>query len=263
MHQLATMFKRIVTPNQPLSGRGFLTLSIIWFAFLTILWEIWRAPTIPGLWETLQALADQLGKRKFYDNLIASLSLNVKALGISTILALAISYLFAVPFMRPLVAFIAKLRFVMIAGLTYLAFQTFSGDAIKVSLLVFGITTFFVTSMAQIIADIPQERYEYARTLRMGEWRIVWEIVILETRDKAIETMRQNNSIGWAMLSMVEVVSRTHGGLGTMLYDIQKWGGPEDLFAVELVVLLVGLGFDYFLGLIKTILNPHLKTREA
>lgn len=263
MHAVLRAIKRVTTPNQPLFGRGFLLLSIFWLIAITLLWELWRAPTIPGIMEVLESLGHQLGRRKFYDNLIASLTLNIKALGIATVLSLAISYLYAVPLLRPVVAFIAKLRFVMIAGLTYLAIQIFTGDSVKVSLLVFGITTFFVTSMAQIVADIPPERYEYARTLRMGEWRIVWEIVILETRDRAIETMRQNNSIGWAMLSMVEVVSRTQGGLGTMLYDIQKWGGPADLFAVELVVLLVGLGFDSFLGLVKTLVNPHLKTREA
>lgn len=263
MNQRLIDLKRFVIPNQKLSGREFLVLCIFWFVGANIFWEIWRAPTIPGLLETLQALVQQMQTRKFYDNLLASLWLNVQALGISTILALMISYLYAVPIMRPVVAFVAKLRFVMIAGLTYLAFQLFTGHNIKVSLLVFAITTFFVTSMKSVIEDIPDERYEYARTLRMTEWQILWEIVIVETWHQAVETMRQNNSIGWAMLSMVEIVSRTQGGLGTMLYDIKKWGGPDDLFAVELVVLIVGLGCDYILGLCKALASPHLQNREV
>lgn len=263
MSTVLLALRRIIKPNQPLSVRGWWVLSILWFAILTLLWEIWRAPTIPGFIEVGEALLGLFARRKFYDNLVASLTLNIKALGISTILALGISYLYAVPVLRPLVAFVGKLRFVMIAGLTYLAFQMFAGGTVKLSLLVFGITTFFVTTMSQIIKDLPDEDYEYVRTLRMSEWRIVWELVILGTKDKAIETIRQNNAIGWAMLSMVEIISRTEGGLGTMLYDVKKWGGPDDLFALEFVVLVIGLGFDSLIGIINTLMNPHLKKRGS
>ena len=51
----------------------------------------------------------------------------------------------------------------------------------------------------------------------MGEWRVVWEVVILGTIDKAFEVFRQNAEIGWMMLTMVESMYRQGGGIGRLL----------------------------------------------
>ena len=42
-------------------------------------------------------------------------------------------------------------------------------------------TVFYVTSMAAVVLEIPRERFDHARTLRMGEWHVVWELVVLGT----------------------------------------------------------------------------------
>ena len=38
----------------------------------------------------------------------------------------------------------------------------------------------------------------------MGEWRVVWEVVVRGTRDQAIDVMRQNAAMGWMMLTMAK-----------------------------------------------------------
>src|SRR2546423_1702414 len=78
---------------------------------------------------------------------------------------------------------------------------------------------FFVTSMASVIAAIPKEDFDHARTLRMSEWRVVWEVVILGTVATAFEVMRQNAAIGWMMLTTVEGIFRGEGGVGAMLMN--------------------------------------------
>src|SRR5437867_629398 len=86
--------------------------------------------------------------------------------------------------------------------------------ATQVALLVFGMTVFFVTSMLDVVAAIPKESFDHARTLRMGEWRTVWEVLVLGTAEKAMDVLRQNAAIGWMMLTMVEGISRSEGGVG-------------------------------------------------
>ena len=91
----------------------------------------------------------------------------------------------------------------------------------------------------------------------MSEWRVVWEVVVLGTFDKAIEVMRQNAAIGWMMLTMVEGISRAEGGVGAMLLNQNKHFHLAEVFAIQLVILSVGLGQDYGIGLFKRLVCPY------
>src|SRR6185503_21144761 len=126
----------------------------------------------------------------------------------------------------------------------------------KVALLVFGMTVFFVTSMADVVAAIPKENFDHARTLRMGEWRVVWEVVVRGTGDKAMELLRQNAAIGWMMLTMVEGISRSEGGIGAMLLNQNKHFHLAEVFAIQIMILLIGLFQDYALGWLRRVLFP-------
>src|SRR5206468_7841716 len=128
---------------------------------------------------------------------------------------------------------------------------------LKVSLLVFGMVVFFVTSMAAIVAEIPKDRFDHARTLRMSEWRVVWEVVILGTADQAIEVLRQNAAIGWMMLTMVEGISRAEGGIGAMLLNQNKHFHLAEVFAIQIVILAVGMAQDYTIGLVRNLACPY------
>src|SRR5207247_9588931 len=91
----------------------------------------------------------------------------------------------------------------------------------------------------------------------MIEGRVVWEVVILGTADQAIEVLRQNAAIGWMMLTMVEGISRAEGGIGAMLLNQNKHFRLAEVFAIQLVILTVGLGQDYGIGIIRNITCPY------
>jgi NitT/TauT family transport system permease protein len=111
--------------------------------------------------------------------------------------------------------------------------------------------------MAAVIVTIPKGDFDHARTLRMSEWRVVWEVVILGTADKAFEVLRQNAAIGWMMLTMVEGVVRSEGGIGAALINENKYFRLEGVFAIQLVILAVGLFQDYLLGALRRLCCPY------
>ena len=162
------------------------------------------------------------------------------------------------PGRSPLAAAFSKGRFLGLTGLTFLFTLIFGGGhPLKVSLLVFGMSVFFVTSMAAVVEEIPKEKFDYARTLRMSEWRVVWEVVILGTADKAFEVLRQNAAIGWMMLTMVEGISRSEGGVGAMLLNQNKHFHLAEVFAIQGVILVVGMAQDYAIGAAKRLFCPY------
>jgi len=113
------------------------------------------------------------------------------------------------------------------------------------------------------VAEVPKDKLDYARTLRMSEWRVVWEVVVLGTADQAIEAMRQNAAIGWMMLTVVEGLSRSDGGVGAMLLNQNKHFHLDSVFAIQIAILVIGLGQDYMMGMFKRAVCPYAYLKLA
>jgi NitT/TauT family transport system permease protein len=245
-------------PNRVVS-RGTMRIVIAAEVLLALL--VWlNSPfrVLPRPDEVARALQSLWMTQGLGPELWVSFTTNLEAIGWTALISLALSYLTVVPVFRPLVAAISKGRFLSLVGFTFVFTLIFGGGhPLKTSLLVFGMTVFYVTSMAAVIAAIPKEAMDHARTLRMGEWRVVWEVVILGTADRAFEVLRQNAAIGWMMLTMVEGIVRSEGGVGVMLLNQSKHFRLADVFAIQFVILLVGLIQDYGIGMARRIVCPY------
>jgi NitT/TauT family transport system permease protein len=215
------------------------------FPFLPQPAEVWAA--IGDLW-----LNSNLGQQ-----LLTSFTLNLEALLTASVISLGLSYAATLPLLRPMVVAVGKLRFLSMVGLSFaFTVMTSSGHALKVSMLTFSITVFFVTGMADVIAAVPAEQYDLARTLRMGDWEVVWEVVIRGTESEAWVVLRQNAAIGWMMLSFVEAMERSEGGIGAMLATQDKYFHMAAIMAIQLIVLGMGLGQDWSLVWLRRVTCP-------
>jgi NitT/TauT family transport system permease protein len=245
-------------PNQSVTSGAMRLIIAVQVVLALLVWLNSPFKVLPRpdeVWQALQTLwmAEGLGPELF-----ASFKTNLEALAISTALSMLLSYLTVLPFFRPLVGAITKGRFLSLVGFSFIFTLVFGGGhPLKVSLLVFGMCVFFVTSMAAVIALIPRSEFDYARTLRMGEWRVVWEVVVLGTVDEAFEVLRQNAAIGWMMLTMVEGISRSEGGVGAMLLNQSKHFHLAQVFAIQILILTVGLIQDFAIGLAGRVACPY------
>lgn len=213
-------------------------------------------PTPAQVWDATRDLAND----GILSSLLTSFYLNLQAIGVASLVSLGLAYTTVFPFMRPIVAAISKLRFLSLAGLTLLfTVMTTSGHELKLSLMVYTISVFFITSMVDVIAYIPKEKYDLARTLRMSEWQVVYEVIILGRMDVAFDVLRQNAAIGWMMLTMIEGMVRSEGGIGTVLINQQKHFRLEAIVAIQLMILFLGLFQDYMIGVLKNMFCPYAK----
>lgn len=245
-------------PNRVVSSHVMRILMVSQALLALAVWFLSPFKALPTPLEVLSALRGLWFEQGLGQELIQSFRLNVVALSVSALLSVGLSYLTVIGAMRPIVAALSKGRFLSLTGLTFVFMLLVGGGRpLKTTLLVFGISVFFLTSMAAEVESIPRDRFDHARTLRFGEWQVVWEVVILGTLDKAFELLRQNAAIGWMMLTMVEGISRSEGGVGAMLLNQNKHFHLAEVFAIQLVILLVGLLQDYGLGALKRTLLPY------
>lgn len=249
---------QVFTPNHTATSATMRVVVAVQAAIALAIWFVAPFQVLPTPPEVFRALGTLWMEQGLGQELITSFVMNVEALAWTVAISLGLCYCTVMPFFRPLAAAVAKGRFLGLIGLTFVfTLVVGGGHNLKVSLLVFGMTVFFVTSMAAEIEAIPKSRFDHARTLRMSEWRVVLEVVVLGTADKAIEVLRQNAAIGWMMLTMVEGISRAEGGVGAMLLNQNKHFHLAEVFAIQLVILSVGLGQDYAIGLFKRFACPY------
>jgi NitT/TauT family transport system permease protein len=245
-------------PNRVVSPMAIRLLVAGEIAIALGIWINSPFKVLPQPGEVLRAFRSLWLQQGLGRELFTSIGMNLEALGWTALLSLGLSYLTVLPAFRPIILAVSKGRFLGLIGLTFIfTLMIGGGRPLKVALLVFGMTVFFVTSMASVVAEIPREKFDHARTLRMSEGKVVWEVVILGSADQAFEVFRQNAAIGWMMLTMVEGISRSEGGVGAMLLNQNKHFHLAEVFAIQFLILFVGLAQDYGIGFLKRLVCPY------
>ncbi|MBK8568121.1 MAG: hypothetical protein IPN76_33640 [Saprospiraceae bacterium] len=72
--------------------------------------------------------------------------------------------------------------------------------------------------------------------------------------DYVIEVLRQNLAITWMMLVTVESILVAAGGLGVLIKNSDRFMNHGRILALQIVILLVGLGIDLFLNYLRKVL---------
>ena len=159
---------------------------------------------------------------------------------------------------RPFVKILCKGRFLSMSGFTMFFTSVFGGGhALKLALLVLGMSLFLLTSLYDIVEGIPREKFDEVRTLRYGRWEGVWEVVVLGRMDVVLDTIRQNAAMGWFLVTTVEGLVRFEGGVGAMMLVQDKVIRLDGVFAIQLLVLLVGILQDVGLSFLRRTTCKH------
>lgn len=238
-------------------------LVFAWALAALVVWVASPVATLPTPHEVLSALGDLWRKEGLGPELFTTLQLIAVSLFCSVVLSLALAWGSVIPAVKPLTAGVSKLRFLGLTGLVFpFTLATGGGFALKVALLTFGMTTFLVTAVARIVAEVPVSQLEYVRSLGAREPRVFWETVVQGTKGRTIDAVRQNVAMSWSMITMVEGIARSDGGVGALLLNQNKHFRLAEVYAILVVILLVGLLIDQVMAALARAACPHLR-RES
>jgi NitT/TauT family transport system permease protein len=245
-------------PNKAVSQTVFLSMGLLWLCTFLIGWFSGNSSLLPSPSEVLGAFPKLWFSDGLGEQLWVSFSLNLQAIGIMSTLSLVLAYLTVMPVFRPFAVLWAAGRFNGFIGLP-LIFMMLFHDAhwVKVAMLVFGMSVFTVPAVVKMIDSISKEEFDHARTLRMSEWHVVWEVVILGRFDEVLEILRNNVAMGWMMLPMVEGRFKFEGGVGALLMNEDKHLNLDIVYCGNLIISALGLLQDYLFGVFKNIVCPY------
>jgi NitT/TauT family transport system permease protein len=252
------MLQKIFTPFRTLSGSVKTTIVGIWIVLLFAFWfvcsSIGTTHLFPTPTQVLKGFID-VWNEGLITHLGSSLSLCFQGILFSVLISMLLAYATPIAAFKALGTFASKLRYLPPTGIAfYVTIMMSDARRIQVWVLVIFMSTFLVTSLIQMIKDIPQEEFDHAKTLGCTRWEMLWEVVIKGRLDYVIELVRQNLAIVWVMLVTVESILIAAGGLGVLIKNGDRLGSNGRVIAVQAIIILVGIGLDFLLTKIRKML---------
>ena len=240
-------------------------LFIVFIQIITVLTtlQFYHNTIFPQPSAILKSIIETVTDIDFFVDFIATFSLVMTSMAIAVLIALVLVYLSLIPVFKNFALFTSKLRFLTYSGLIFVFTVIFkNGHDIKISLLLFGIIPYFVTSFMSYIGDISSQEYQLCYTLKFSKWKTLYEVVILGKLHLVLEVIRQNFAIAWMMITTVEGLSMSEGGLGTLMIKAGKFLRMDDVYAVLFIILIVGILFDWFFDVLKVWIFPYTDTKR-
>ncbi|TCJ18649.1 hypothetical protein EPD60_03885 [Flaviaesturariibacter flavus] len=255
--------KKLFTPFATAKPTNVALLLGGQLVFALLLWGKFAGGLIPGPAQVGGALVELLGSHLLWEQVFISLALTLKALAIAIAITLVLGYASLLPFFQGLAQFLVKCRYLTLTGLIFIfTLLTRDGGQLKLSLLLFGMVPFFVTSFLSVLAARNPQEYELCRTLGYSNTRALVETVIIGKAEAALEILRQNFAMAWLMITLVEGLSMSEGGIGTLLIKYNKYNDLPHVLAIQCVLFATGIGFDAGLGALRGWLFPHTRIKN-
>jgi NitT/TauT family transport system permease protein len=244
------------TPNMTIGTKALYMVGAVELVLFLLVWTFGLG-VFPSPMEVIKQFPS-LMEDGLIGHLLSSLQLSLEAITLSTLIALSLAYTATIPAARPIINVLSALRFLSLVG-TGVFFHAFagSGHGMKLAMLTFGMGVFMLSSMKTEVQQVPLPKLDYVRSLRANPVRVLWEAQVMGTSGKAFDTLIDTAAMAWLMLTAVEGIVRTEGGIGVMLLAENKHYNIAGIIAVQLVFLTAGLVQDFGLRTLKKVLLPH------
>jgi ABC-type nitrate/sulfonate/bicarbonate transport system permease component len=259
------MLKTLFIPYQNGPRLNLRFLAGVQITFMIVFW--FMAPASTGIPSPL-SIAHWWNTMALQQGLLVelwnSITVIAKALFLSALFTAGIAALTTADAFKALGTAVASMRFLGFAGLTFLfTLWTSNGSQLKLALLTFGMTVFLARSVIDMVNSVPQSDIDYGRSLGLKGWRLTWELVLRGRSADIMDLVRQNAAIGWTLLSMVEGLVRSEGGIGALLLNQNKYFNLSAVFAIQLTILAYGVLQDVGLSFLRGVLCPWTQLNRS
>ena len=256
-----TLLRDSIIPNQSINTQARSVIRAAWILAAAGLWTILHPPVLPDIWDVLLRLPQLFGEVGLGAAITASMRVNIEAIVLSSLIALPLAWATRIPLLAPLGRGLSQLRFLSPASFYIVLLLVLGGGhAVKLWMLVLAQSFYLVTTMTNVVENIPAEAFDEARVLRMSPWQSLCYVVVRGTLADALEAIRDNAAIGWSMLMMVEGIIRSEGGMGVLIYNMQERRMDYEAgFAIAVAIGIIGFVQDWALREARNEACPYVR----
>jgi|SRR4051812_400783 NitT/TauT family transport system permease protein len=151
-------------------------------------------------------------------------------------------------FFQPL---LDPLRFLPISALVPLFIVWFGIDEMqKIVFLFVGIVVYLLPLVVEAVENVDDVYLQTATTLGASKTQLVRHVLVPGSLPAIGEALRVMNGIGWTYVILAEVVNARYG-LGYLITVAGKRSHVDQIFALVLVILVIGVVTDWLIRMVN------------
>lgn len=155
------------------------------------------------------------------------------------------------------------LRYLPLTALTGLFMLWFgTSESMKVAFLAFGIIVYLLPVVMQRIEEVETTYLKTVFTLGANTWQTIKNVYFPSVMSKLIDDIRVLTAISWTYIIIAEYINR-EDGIGSMIQIKQRLQMRADMFAILLLIILVGFLQDRIFVYLDKRLFPHKYYKTA
>lgn len=265
------VIKKPLVPRELLELRGIvnkktiLIISIIGFLLILLLWifitsqKLIKPQLLPSPLKVLMSFKELHFHDQLVRNLSYSLFLNISGYIEAIVVSLLIGFpLGLFPILRHLFSKqINAIRFIPIPAITGIFMAWFGIETnMKVQFLAFGIIVYLIPAIMQRIEDVDKIYDHTAITLGSTLWQRIYHVFIPAALSKISDDIRVLVAISWTYIIVAEMINSGRG-IGSLAFLAARQSRIDKVFAILLVIILVGLIQDKIFEFLDRKLFPY------
>lgn len=261
----------ILKPKKGISKSAYVILSISGIIFIVLIWSLL---SYGGLVKPI-FLSDPLTTIENIFNLVVNKGILKDAL-VSILRVFAgfiLAIIIGVPLgilagtYKPIEAFIEAnigfLRYIPVAAFIPLAILWFGvGELEKIFLIFIGVLSYTVLYVSVAAANVEKEYLEAASTLGANNRQLLTKVIIPRALPNIWDICRIEMGGAWALVILAEIVA-ANSGLGYRLVLAQRFLHTADIFAIIILIGLIGLIIDFLFKITYTKLFPWAEKSKS
>ncbi len=236
--------KKFITNHKILSGVSILTLLLIWYCASSLIDKPLILPSPQSAFENLLILVES---GDFWRHLTATISRGLTAFGISFGLSIMIGivagrYKWIEALLRPL---LVCLRSTPSMSIILIALLWFKGERVPLFVISLVVLPLLIQNVIEGIRNIDFELLELLTLYRVKKSRLLLKFYIPSILPFLAAGVSNGLSLTWKVSIAAEVLAYPVWGIGTQMDTARVYLQTEKVFAWTVVVIGIGLLFDF------------------
>ncbi len=236
---------------------GFIAIVAVWQLIITL--SNIPQQLFPSPISVMASFQELIGRDNLVHSLFYSLKLNSFGYIEAVCVSLPLGYFIGLfPISREAMRKpLDTMRFLPLPAMTGLFIAWFGiEDNMKIQFLAFSIAAYLVPVVVQRIQEVPEVYVETIKTLSNSRWAVIRTVFIPAGIEAIYEDIRVLVAISWTYIMVAELVNKTDG-LGALIYLAARQGRTDKVFAILLVITLIGLIQDRLFKFFGSILFSY------
>ena len=129
-------------------------------------------------------------------------------------------------------------------------------DKMKVAFLAFGIIVYLMPVVVQRVYEVKDVYLKTVFTIGATDWQTIKSVYLPSVMSKLMDDIRVLTAISWTYIIIAELVNRNMG-IGSLAYIKARQGQIEKVFAILIVIIIIGFIQDRIFVFLDKNLFPH------